>query len=129
LVLDVPIGGGLEDMDAGYRAVVGGYRSIDGYSGYFPLHYGAVVESVRRHDPRVVEAYRALDDLYVIVRSSAGAADRTWFEAQPGAVSLWSADGWRLFRLPRTSTASSPIPIALPTSGTDPFGERLVTPR
>jgi hypothetical protein len=112
-------------MDAAYRAVLGGYRSIDGYSGYSPPHYGDAVEAIRRHDPVVVDAYRALDDLYVIVRSSADAADRAWFEAQPGAVQVWSTDGWHLLRLPRTQTAAVSLPLPLPVTGTDTFGSRF----
>lgn len=117
LVLDLPMGDAFDDMDASYRAVVGAYRAVVGYSGYTSPHYLETIDAIRRHDSAIVDAYRALADLYVIVRPSVIAADRLWIDGQHGATLVWSAGEWRLVRLPRLGAHPVALPLPLPRAG------------
>ena len=66
LVLTLPIGA-LSDIVAQYEAVRGGWRSVNGYSGYEPAYYDALRHASAAEQPGLFESLRRLDDLYVIV--------------------------------------------------------------
>ncbi|HET9267628.1 MAG TPA: hypothetical protein VFO31_05670, partial [Vicinamibacterales bacterium] len=64
-VMALPIGI-LQDFGPQYRAVVGGFRSVNGYSGYEPKYYEGVRQGTRFEVDDVFAVYRAADDLFVV---------------------------------------------------------------
>jgi hypothetical protein len=101
LVLDLPMDEGFQNAVPQYRAVVGGYRTINGYSGYQPGHVYPLRRAIADLVPDVLDSYRRLDDLYVIVRPGLEAPVARWIASHPGAEHLFDLDQARVYRLPR----------------------------
>lgn len=101
------------DIAATWRAVVGGWQSVNGYSGHAPNYYNALTVAAQRADPAMFEPFRRDDDLHVV---AAGDQWQALVARQPGAVPLARGDGFTRYLLPRQpSSAVSPlrtIPIA-----------------
>jgi hypothetical protein len=98
-VLNLPVDP-LRDIHAEFHAVTGGWRLVNGYSGYFPAYYGPLVEGVREADEAVLLPYLARGDLHVIV-SEADINLKRMIERQPGAVMTAVRSGGVQYRLPR----------------------------
>jgi hypothetical protein len=98
-VMVLPIGN-LQDFGPQYRAVVGGFRSVNGYSGYEPKYYEGVRQGVRFEVNDVFEPYRAVDDLFVVVNLDQPRL-MSLVERQTGAVVVAEGNGARQYRLPR----------------------------
>ena len=123
MVLDLPLALGYEDADPQYRAVMGDYRVINGYSGYLPQHVGDLRHALADHRAEALRPFRALADLYVIVR--ADLVERPlamWIEGQPGIQHVLDIESWKIYRLPYQGNARPPaLPLPLPRRG-----ERLI---
>jgi hypothetical protein len=65
-VLALPLGD-FQDLGPQFRAVVGGWRSVNGYSGYEPKHYEALRQAARLEVDGFFEPFRARGDLFVVV--------------------------------------------------------------
>jgi hypothetical protein len=100
-VLTLPIGN-LDDFGPQYRAVLGGWQSVNGYSGYEPKHYEALRQGSRFEVDGVFEPLRARGDLFVVVNTDQPRLVAL-VERQPGAVSVAERPGTRQYRLPRQS--------------------------
>jgi hypothetical protein len=83
-VLSLPAGEPFNDIASVYRAVTGGYRAINGYSGYEPPYYEALRTLSDAGDDRVFTPLAARGDLHVLV-SPDDALWRSRVERQPGA--------------------------------------------
>jgi hypothetical protein len=116
MVLDLPISAGYGNADPQYLAVLGNYRVINGYSGYFPPHHSALRTALAAHKAEAFAPFRAVADLYVIVRPDVERPFVRWLETQPGIERLPDADTWKIYRLPRTGSGAS-IPLPLPKPG------------
>lgn len=117
IVLDLPSEGGWKETAAEYRAVLGGYRVVNGYSGYEPPHFTPFRRALADYNVAAIAAYRRLDDLYVIVRPG---EDRFggWLAHQPGAEHLFDMLDLRIYRLPRTGSGlPAHVPLPLPRRG------------
>jgi hypothetical protein len=84
MLLDLPMDS-LRDIAAGFRAVTGGWQSVNGYSGYFPGYYWALADAMRDEDDSALRPLLALGDLHVIVPLDATGA-RRMIERQPGST-------------------------------------------
>ena len=60
--------GGVPQRGPQYRGVVGGYRTVNGYSGYLPPHFTPLRRAIGDMIPNALDEYRRDGDLYVIVR-------------------------------------------------------------
>jgi hypothetical protein len=98
-VMALPIGD-LQDFGPQYRAVVGGFRSVNGYSGYEPKYYHAVRQGVRFEVDDVFATYRAAGDLFVVVNLDQPRL-MSLVERQAGATVVAEGNGARQYRLPR----------------------------
>jgi len=98
-VLRLPVGN-LQDFGPQYRAVVGGWRSVNGYSGYEPRYYEAIRQGARFEVDGLFEPFRARGDLLVVVDTDQSRL-LSLVERQPGAVCTADAKGTRQYRLPR----------------------------
>jgi hypothetical protein len=112
-VLNLPMGS-LRDIAAQFRGVTGGWRSVNGYSGYFPGYYVAVLDAARDEEEGVVVPFLAYGDLHVVVAEDARRL-RDMIERQPGVVRTAAGSGAVQYMIPRRT--------ALPR--TDTLGERL----
>lgn len=117
LVLELPIGDVVTGTAAEYAAIGGGYRLVNGYSGYDPPHYAALRRSVADHQDEVLDRFRRLGDLYVILQRDADSADLRWVERQTGVQWLAQPDDRRVYRLRYLGTGPPPaLPLPLGAS-------------
>ena len=106
VVLDLPIEDGFAGAAPQYRAVVGGYRTVNGYSGYEPAHYYPLRRAIADFQPDALDRYRRVADLYVITRPELDLPVGRWIESLPGAEHLFDVGDARIYRLPRRGAAS-----------------------
>ena len=110
-VMALPIGN-FQDFGPQYLAITGGWRSVNGYSGYEPKHYEALRQGARFEVDGVFEPFRARGDLFVVVNTDQPRLI-SLVERQPGAVCIAERNGVRQYRLPRHSKpARSPAILA-----------------
>jgi len=120
MVLDMPVAAGYGNADAQYRAVLGDYRVVNGYSGYEPRYFGPFREALAAHRPEALAPFRALADLYVILRGDVELPSVAWIETQPGAQHVLDVETWKIYRLPRQDIRPAPaLPLPLPRRGED----------
>jgi hypothetical protein len=105
VVLDLPIAGDYRDAVPQYRAVVGGYRIINGYSGYYPPFFESFIIGIEKRSDEVLRSYLRAADLYVILRPEADPALTDWIASLPGATKLSAPGEARVYRLPRRLAA------------------------
>ncbi len=65
-VLTVPMDS-LPDIAGGFRAVIGGWRSVNGYSGYFPSYYAVLQDAANRGEEGALVPFLRDADLQVIL--------------------------------------------------------------
>ena len=108
-VLVLPVGH-FEDFGPQFRAVVGGWRSVNGYSGYEPKHYEVMRQGGRYEVDGLFEPFRDRGDLFVVVHTEQPRLIAL-VERQPGAVCTAERGGLRQYRLPRRpSPRLAPVP-------------------
>jgi hypothetical protein len=118
VVLDLPIGVESANTGAQYLAVLGGYRVVNGYSGYSPAHVTGLRDALANHRSAAFDGFRLLADLYVIVRPEVDKPFVDWLETQDGIERLPDTSSGKLYRLPRSSTdPRPPMPLPLPRVG------------
>jgi len=118
MVLDLPISAGYGNADPQYLAVLGNYRVVNGYSGYSLPHFGPLRDALAAHRPDVFVPFRALADLYVVIRPDLETPFLMWVEMQQGVERLPDAEAWRIYRLPRRGSGPPrPLPLPLPEHG------------
>jgi hypothetical protein len=118
MVLDLPISAGYGNADAQYLAVLGNYRVVNGYSGYSLPYFATLRDALAAHRPEALAPFRALADLYVVVRPDLEKPFVTWLEMQRGVERLPDADAWKVYRLPRDGSGPPPrLPLPLPKHG------------
>jgi hypothetical protein len=135
-VLFLPIGEIHPDIAAVYRAVTQGFRTINGYSGYFPAYYEALRTLAGAGDGRLFGPFITRGDLDVVVDLSdtGGGQARSVVEQQPGAR-LVSGDGrFAHYVVPsrhvpalRTVAAGMQVPVQGITSLCSPERLHLLT--
>jgi hypothetical protein len=118
MLLDLPISAGYGNADAQYLAVLGNYRVINGYSGYYPPHFPALRTALADHRPEAFAPFRERGDLYVVVRPDVEKPFVIWLETQPGLERLPDAGTWRLYRMARDGGGPPPpLLLRLPKPG------------
>jgi len=113
MVLDLPISAGYANADAQHLAVIGTYRVINGYSGYVPAHFAALLDALRQHRPEAFTPFRQRADLYVIERPGVEPEFVAWLDSLHDAERLVDMGNWKLYRLPRLGS-DPPPPLLLP---------------
>ena len=98
-VLTLPMDS-LGDIAAGFRAVTGGWRSVNGYSGYFPGYYVALLDAARAEEDDAVIPFLTRGDLHVVIANDATGL-RTMIERQPGVVVTAQSPDAVQYRIPR----------------------------
>jgi hypothetical protein len=111
-VLVLPVGL-FDDFGPQFRAVVGGWRSANGYSGYEPKHYEAMRQGSRYEVDGLFEPFRDRGDLFVVVNTDQRRLVAL-VERQPGAVCTAERAGTRQYRLPRRPSPHATLARAEP---------------
>jgi hypothetical protein len=108
-VLVLPAGDLQRDLSVVYQAATGGWRAVNGYSGYEPAHYEALRTLSQAADPALFEPLRDRGDLNVVVDESDDSMRRL-VEAQPGVQMVATEGGQRQYLMPRQEGARLPAP-------------------
>jgi hypothetical protein len=116
VVLQLPIDP-YRDIAATWRAVTGGWRTVNGYSGYGPNYYGRLLQASQQADDALFAPFQREHDLQVIVADDAEAL-KTLVARQPGAVLIARGSGASQYRLPRreplaTAKGGDALPIVM----------------
>jgi hypothetical protein len=97
-VLELPVEEGpFADLLAMYRGMAHGHPVVNGFSGYFPPHYPALIAGLMAHDGTVIDALRARGPLAIFVDRHRDPDGRTasWVRELPGAQPLQDGPaGW-----------------------------------
>jgi hypothetical protein len=117
MVLEVPPDTLFRDIQSVFRAVDGGWKAVNGYSGWSPSYYNPLVGAGRAEADDMITPFRQFADLHVVVEHGASRV-RAVVERQPGAIQIAGDTSLLVYRLPRRE--APPLPR--------PAGERL-TPR
>lgn len=99
LVIELPLGG-IWDIPSPWRAVLGGWRSVNGYSGYEPAYYPALTDASETGQDAAITPFQRDQALHVLVRSDS-AGHVAMVERQPGVEFVGENQWWRQYRLPR----------------------------
>lgn len=98
-VLRLPLGDGRDpDVAAQYEAVLGGWRSVNGYSGYEPHHYDLLRRASRAADPFVIVGAAGSQPLHVLVEERATELVQL-VERQPTARLVGTLGGTRQYAI------------------------------
>ena len=107
LVLDLPVEESFWNAIPQYRAVLGGYRTINGYSGYEPPHFTPLRHAIAEMRPDALDSYRRLGDLFVVLRPGEDPAVARWVIISHGAQHLYDLGDATIYRLPSLAAAMS----------------------
>jgi hypothetical protein len=120
-VLELPMDRVDQNTVAMLRAATGGYRTMNGHSGFEPPHFGPLRFGMRVRDGEVLNELRRWTPFQVSVRSDDADGLRSWIaRSQREATLVTEAGGRALYAVPRsgrdslspiTSSAMSPGPI------------------
>ena len=116
-VLELPMGGVIEDVGAMYRSISHRRPTINGYSGYFPPHYAALQIGLAMRDPEVLTRLREHGTRYVMIDRGYEfeRALRQYVAGQEGVEMVCSNDTHSIFGLPSRKVdqrVGSPLAVA-----------------
>ncbi len=97
------------DIAAQWRAIIGGWKSVNGYSGFGPSYYATLSTAVSFEEDAVFLPFQRTAPLYVIVPKGAPRL-QVLVESQPGAVMTAANDWARQYRLPSRPTPAAALP-------------------
>lgn len=97
--MELPPDASFRDTTAVFRAVEGGWRTVNGYSGWQPNYYFALVGAARDESPDTFTPFQRLGELRVLVESNATRLQKI-VEQQPGATLLAQNASLSQYRLP-----------------------------
>jgi hypothetical protein len=101
IVLDLPMEQGYVNAVPQYRAVLGGYRTINGYSGFEPSGFDRFRHALADLQRDSVDRYRRMSDLYVIIRPGQDPNVARWLTESAGTEHLFDIDQARIYRMRR----------------------------
>jgi hypothetical protein len=104
IVMELPLGDTYRDIAALWRAVVGGWRTVNGLSGYAPSGYGALVQAAKIGSDELFRPFVDHHDLHVVVFDGNPRLDAL-VGRQPGAELVARSQEARLYRIPRRATS------------------------
>lgn len=112
VAIELPIGGYL-DLAAQWRAVQGGWRVVNGYSGYGPAHYPSLVSAIEGADAAGLRPFQREHELHVIVQTAYPRLV-AMIEAQPGVAFVASNEWARQYRLPKIGGGAELVGARIP---------------
>jgi hypothetical protein len=118
-VMELPLGDPWEDVVSVYRGIGHGHPVINGYSGYFPIHYWILRQALSLQDPTVLEALAAHGLRHVVVfhdRDPDGRW-RRYAASLPGARLVRSSATQTQYDVPAATLVAATALVALPIAG------------
>ncbi|HEX6064138.1 MAG TPA: hypothetical protein VFZ04_07950, partial [Longimicrobiales bacterium] len=100
LVLDVPLDSFDWNTRAQYRAVMGEYHSVNGYSGYVLPGFSALAQNINARRDQALDELRRRNTLYVLVAFEQDPTLAPWIAGQSGAERVSRSGAFELYRLP-----------------------------
>jgi hypothetical protein len=97
------------DVQAVFRAVDGGWRTVNGYSGWTPGYYFPLIGAWRAETDAMVTPFQEFGDLTLLVSQEAPRL-RGVIERQPGVTQVASDGSTVLYRLPKREASVLPRP-------------------
>ena len=97
------------DIQSVFRAVDGGWKTVNGYSGWSPSYYFPLMGAGRAESDAMMTPFRQLGDLHVLVEQGASRL-RSVVEQQPGVMQVASNSSFILYRLPKQDPKAPPVP-------------------
>jgi hypothetical protein len=133
--LDLPFTFG-HDLIVLYRAIEHRRPVINGYSGYFAPHYGALQHLLEGHDPKVLAHLASRGPIEIVIDHDQDPSGqwRAYIAAQPEAEVVHREPSYTAYRLPRSREvfesprlSGGPLPVAAvrATRGTDVIANML----
>lgn len=115
VVLELPIDRAEANTEAVLRATTGGYRTLDGYSGYEVPHFPPMRNGLQLRDKGVIAELRRRTAFYVSVRSDNGDGWRGWLTNEYGDARAVSESSDRsLYRLSKVDDTPPTVGRAIP---------------
>jgi len=108
-VLEAPPEPTFGDIHSVFRAVAGDWRAVNGYSGWGPSYYTALVGAARAESDAMLTPFLRLGDLHVVVAQDALRL-RALIEQQPGVTRVASDHARVVYRVPARHGAGLPRP-------------------
>jgi len=108
-VLEAPPDLVFRDIQSVFRAVNGGWRTVNGYSGWGPSYYNVLVGAARAESDGMLKPFQRLGELFVVVPQGASRL-RALVEQQPGATRFASDNALIVYRLPAHHGGGLPRP-------------------
>jgi len=108
-VLEAPPDLIFRDIQSVFRAVDGEWKAVNGYSGWGPSYYNALVGAGRAESDGLLTPFQRLGDLHVIVGQDAPRL-RAMVEQQPGVTRVASDNALIVYRLPAHHGRGLPRP-------------------
>jgi hypothetical protein len=108
-VLEAPPDLIFRDIQSVFRAVDGGWRTVNGYSGWGPSYYNALVGAGKAESDGMFTPFQRLGVLHVLVPQDAPRL-RALVEQQPGVTRVASDNTLVVYRLPARHGARLPRP-------------------
>ena len=108
IVLEFPPDSSFRDTAAVFRAVEGGWKTINGYSGWQPSYYFALVGAAREDSSDTFTPFQRFGEVRVIVESEA-ARLLALVERQPGARLVAQNTSLVQYRLPALETTAAEV--------------------
>lgn len=112
--LYLPLGRPADDVAAMYRARWRGVPTVNGYSGYFPPHYGPLVWAAEQRDRTILDFLAERDPLAVVIDTARdeNGAWQAFVESHPRAARLAQCGGTLVYRVqPPESPGQTTAPM------------------
>ena len=108
-VLEAPPDLVFRDIQSVFRAVNGGWRTVNGYSGWGPSYYSALIGAAHAESDGMLTPFQRLGELFVVVAQDAPRL-RALVEQQPGATRVAGDNALIVYRLPARHGGGLPRP-------------------
>ena len=108
-VLEAPPDLIFRDIRSVFRAVDGEWKAVNGYSGWGPSYYNALVGAGRAESDGMLTPFQRLGELYVLVGQDAPRL-RAMIEEQPGVTRVAGDNALIVYRLPAHHGGGLPRP-------------------
>jgi hypothetical protein len=108
-VLEAPPDLIFRDIRSVFRAVDGEWKAVNGYSGWGPSYYNALVGAGRAESDGMLTPFQRLGELYVLVGQDAPRL-RAMIEQQPGVTRVAGDNALIVYRLPAHHGGGLPRP-------------------
>lgn len=116
-IVELPLGDVYRDVAAMYRQMAHGHPLVNGYSGYFPPHYGALRFGLAQHDPDILSrlASHGIRDV-IVDRDVEDGAWAKYVESHPAAKPVCTKGRQSLYRIDAQAASTEDVEAGTPVA-------------